>query len=137
MLEFSEASLMAAPETTRAALRRLREAGVRIAIDDFGTGQSSLGYLQGLPVDVLKIDRAFIQGVARGGAQAVLARTMLALGSALDLQTVAKGVEDEQQRVSLRAMGCELAQGFHFARPMSATNISQLLLTNNHPVEAL
>ena len=137
MLEFSEASLVAASDMSRAALRRLREARVRIAIDDFGTGHSSLGYLQGLPIDVLKIDRAFVQGVARGGAQAVLARTILALGSALDLQTVAEGVEDEQQRVSLREMGCELAQGFHFARPMPAAGISQLLVTNDVAVEAL
>ena len=137
LLEFSEASLVGATAAARATLDRLREAQVRIAIDDFGTGESSLGYLQGMPIDVLKVDRTFVAGVARGGAQSVLARAILALGEALDLQTVAEGVETPQQRVSLQEMGCSLAQGFYFARPMPAGEVTQLLERNNELVEAL
>ncbi|MEO7513161.1 MAG: EAL domain-containing protein [Gemmatimonadaceae bacterium] len=137
MLEFSEATLTADRHVSRTALQTLRDAGIRVAIDDFGTGQSSLGYLQGLPVDVLKIDRSFIAGLSRGGAQSVPARTILALGEALDLQTVAEGVEDLQQQASLQEMGCALGQGFHFARPMPAADIAQMLVRSDLAVEAL
>jgi len=127
MLEVSEEGLLRAPTAAREQLERLHEAGVRIAIHDFGTGATSLGYLQGLPVDVLKIDRSFVQGVARGGSQSTLARTILALGEALSLETVAEGVDHEQQRVRLQALGCTLGQGTHFTRSMSADGVRSLL----------
>ncbi len=91
--EITESVIMQRTEDTLTTLRALKELGVRLAIDDFGTGYSSLSYLQKFPVDVLKIDRAFVEGVARGGSDAALARTIIALGDTLGLRTVAEGVE--------------------------------------------
>ncbi|MEP7382445.1 MAG: EAL domain-containing protein [Gemmatimonadota bacterium] len=127
VVELSETTLLRAPVAAREQLQRLHALGVRIAIDDFGTGSSSLGYLQGLPVDMLKIDRSFTRGAARGGTQTALARTILALGEALVLETVAKGVDHEQERASLQALGCGMGQGSRFARAMSAGEIMQLV----------
>ncbi len=110
-------------------LRRLAEGGITVAIDDFGTGYSSLAYLQRLPVDVLKIDKAFVDGVARGGPDAALARTVVALGHACGLRTVAEGVETEAQRAALAALGCDAAQGYLFARPHEAAAAGRLLCT--------
>jgi len=119
-LEITESVIMQRTEATLAKLRALRQLGVRLAIDDFGTGYSSLSYLQKFPVDVLKIDRAFVEGVARGGSDAALARTIIALGATLGLRTVAEGVEEQAQRHQLQLLGCQLGQGFLFARPMPA-----------------
>ncbi len=94
--------------------------GVYIAVDDFGTGFSSLSYLQQLPVDLLKIDKAFVDGVARGGADAALARTIIALGETRGLRTLAEGVEYTDQQAALVELGCTLAQGYLFARPIEA-----------------
>ncbi|MGZ8412625.1 MAG: putative bifunctional diguanylate cyclase/phosphodiesterase, partial [Gemmatirosa sp.] len=96
-LEITESVLMQNTETTVATLRELKALGVRLAIDDFGTGYSSLAYLQRFPIDVLKIDKSFIDGVARGGSDAVLARTIIALGDTLRLRTVAEGIESAAQ----------------------------------------
>ena len=100
-------------------LRALKALGVRLAIDDFGTGYSSLAYLQQFPVDVLKIDKRFVDGVARGATDAALTRTVVALGAMLELKTVAEGVETPEQRRCLTEMGCELGQGYLFARPLA------------------
>ncbi len=91
---------------------------MRLAIDDFGTGYSSLAYLQRFPVDVLKIDRVFADGL-RDGAQerAAMIRTILALAGTLSLTTVFEGVEDAEQCERLRALGCESGQGYYFGRP--------------------
>ena len=117
-LEITESVLMQRAEGVLAALHALKAIGVSLAIDDFGTGYSSLGYLQRFPVDVLKIDRAFVDGVARGGSNAALARTIVALGDALGLRAVAEGVEQEVQQTALAALGCRLGQGYLFARPL-------------------
>jgi EAL domain-containing protein (putative c-di-GMP-specific phosphodiesterase class I) len=119
ILEITEGTLM---RDTDAALRRLRELkalGVRLAVDDFGTGFSSLAYLQRFPVDVLKIDKAFVDGVASGGRNTALARTVIALGDALGMSTVAEGIEDAAQQAQLVALGCRHGQGYLFARPMA------------------
>jgi EAL domain-containing protein (putative c-di-GMP-specific phosphodiesterase class I) len=113
--------------TDVATLRALKESGVRLAIDDFGTGYSSLRYLQQFPVDVLKIDKSFVDGIARGGRDAALGRTIVALAETLGLRTVAEGIEDSVQRERLRAMGCELGQGYLFARPLDAAAVLALL----------
>lgn len=123
-LEITESVIMRDTETSLQTLRALKALGVRLAIDDFGTGYSSLSYLQRFPVDVLKIDRAFVEGVSRGGSDAALARTILTLGQTLGLQTVAEGVEDEAQRVQLERMGCVLAQGYLFSRPKPADELT-------------
>ena len=112
----------------RERLAALKGVGVLLAIDDFGTGYSALSYLHDFPIDVLKIDRAFIDGLTRGGAQGALARTILALGEALSLRTIAEGVERIEQRESLQGMGCEMGQGYFFARPLPASSLDALVV---------
>jgi EAL domain-containing protein (putative c-di-GMP-specific phosphodiesterase class I) len=126
-LEITESVLMHDTTGTLAVLHALKALGVRLAVDDFGTGYSSLRYLQQFPVDVLKIDKSFVDGVARGGHDAALARTIVALGDMLALRTVAEGVEDAAQADVLRAMGCEYAQGYLFARPTDGPGLLALL----------
>jgi diguanylate cyclase (GGDEF)-like protein/PAS domain S-box-containing protein len=127
VLEITETVLMKDTERALVAMRALKELGVSLAIDDFGTGYSSLSYLRQFPVDVLKIDRSFIQGVAASGKEAALARTIIALGEMLSLKTVAEGIESAAQRSHLQELGCFLGQGFLFARPVSQSEINVLL----------
>ncbi|MHB8234429.1 MAG: putative bifunctional diguanylate cyclase/phosphodiesterase, partial [Solirubrobacteraceae bacterium] len=117
-LEITETVLMRKPETTAALLGELKTLGVRIAVDDFGTGYSSLAYLRQFPVDSLKIDRTFITGLARSSEAHALTHTLIQLGKALGLQTLAEGVEEQSQVRELQLEGCDLAQGFLFARPL-------------------
>ena len=117
-LEITESVLVQHGDATLATLHALKSLGITLAIDDFGTGYSSLGYLQRFPVDVLKIDRAFVDGVTRGGSNAALARTIVALGDALGLRAVAEGVEQVGQQEALASLGCQLGQGYLFARPL-------------------
>jgi EAL domain-containing protein (putative c-di-GMP-specific phosphodiesterase class I) len=127
VLEITESMIVEDTASARATLGALKALGVRLAIDDFGTGYSSLGYLQQFPIDVLKIDRAFVEGVSRGGPRAALARTIVALGDSLSLPCVAEGIEDDVQRKHLQAMGCEYGQGFLFARPLPPAEIEPLV----------
>jgi EAL domain-containing protein (putative c-di-GMP-specific phosphodiesterase class I) len=101
-------------------LRDLKQAGVRIAIDDFGTGYSSMAYLRQFPVDVLKIDRSFVSDMTDSSEGAALVHTLVQLGKALGLATVAEGIEDELQLGRLRMEGCDDGQGFYYARPLEA-----------------
>jgi len=119
-LEITESVLMHSSETTLERLRALKGLGLNLAIDDFGTGYSSLGYLQQFPIDVLKIDKSFVQAVGIDGADPVLARAIIALGRTLQIETIAEGIERPEQRDGLRTLGCTLGQGYHFARPMSS-----------------
>jgi diguanylate cyclase (GGDEF)-like protein len=132
-LEITESVLMQNTEATVATLRELKALGVRLAIDDFGTGYSSLAYLQRFPIDVLKIDKSFIDGVARGGSDAVLARTIVTLAGMLDLSTVAEGVERPDQHAHLVALGCARGQGYLFGRPLGVAEIDGLLLQGGDP----
>jgi EAL domain-containing protein (putative c-di-GMP-specific phosphodiesterase class I) len=118
-LEITEDSLMSDPEGAIAAIRRLKELGVKVSVDDLGTGYSSLAYLQRLPVDEIKIDRSFLADFTDGDAQAVVG-ALVDLGHRLGRHVVAEGVEDEATLLRLRDMRCDTAQGFHLARPMSA-----------------
>jgi diguanylate cyclase (GGDEF)-like protein len=129
VLELTESTIAQNPEAARARLVALKTLGVRLAIDDFGTGYSSLSYLQQFPIDVLKIDKTFVDNVTRGGSHAALARTIVALADALEVKCVAEGVEESEQRACLRELGCSLGQGYHFARPMSADAMGRLLGT--------
>ncbi|MEV6306873.1 EAL domain-containing protein [Actinoplanes sp. NPDC051861] len=117
VLELTETMLMRDLAVTSARLQELRELGVRIAIDDFGTGYSSLGYLRDIPVDVLKIDRSFITGLAGNGRQQELVSAVVQLGHTLGLRVVVEGVEDAEQLALLTVMGCRFAQGYHLGRP--------------------
>jgi diguanylate cyclase (GGDEF)-like protein len=125
VLELTESSLLARPEEAIAQMRALRALGVRLAIDDFGTGYSSLSYLDRFPVQVLKIDKAFVDGIARGGPNAALARTIVALGQAMSLDCVAEGIETPEQRDFLRSLGCALGQGYLFSRPIPASELDR------------
>jgi diguanylate cyclase (GGDEF)-like protein len=127
ILEITESVLMLTTTTTIGKLADLRRIGVRLAIDDFGTGYSSLGYLERFPVDMLKIDKTFIDGIGERGNRPVLARAIVQLGRALDLQVVAEGIEREGQAAVLRRLGCARGQGYLYARPLPAEELEPLL----------
>jgi diguanylate cyclase (GGDEF)-like protein len=118
-LEITETVLMGNPEATVQVLTELKALGVRLAVDDFGTGYSSLAYLRQFPVDLLKIDRTFITGLALSSEAQALVHTLIRLGQALGLQTLAEGVEHRDQMEELRREGCDLVQGFLLARPLA------------------
>lgn len=126
-LEITEGALMADTASTAEKLRALKDLGVRLAIDDFGTGHSSLAYLQHFPVDVLKIDKAFIDGIANGIEESALARAIIKIGDSLKLKTVAEGIELNEQCQELEDLGCDFGQGFLFAKPLRKAEISRLL----------
>jgi diguanylate cyclase (GGDEF)-like protein len=126
-LEFEVTESVFADEEALATLRRIAALGVRLSLDDFGTGYSSLGYLRAHPVQAIKIDRTFIEEVARNATAATLAETMITMAHALGKQVVAEGVETAEQLEFLRARRCDYAQGFFFARPAAAADISALL----------
>src|SRR5207248_4189501 len=126
-LEITETVIMRDSVTTLARLRELKALGVRVAIDDFGTGYSSLAYLQRFPVDVLKIDKAFVDQIAEGGNDAALARTIVALGDMLRLNTVAEGIERAEQHAELLAVGCRLGQGYYYSHPLDADAAARYL----------
>ncbi len=135
VLEITESVIMQDTEPVLATLSALRDLGVRLAIDDFGTGYSSLSYLQKFPVDILKIDKTFIDGVAEGGQGAALTRIIIALGDMLSLRMVAEGIEQSDQSLHLRALGCGFGQGYHFARPLSAADAAELIQHGGTPRE--
>jgi diguanylate cyclase (GGDEF)-like protein len=119
-LEITETALMRAPELSAARLQALKRLGVRIAIDDFGTGYSSLAYLHQFPVDALKIDQAFVSGIGRSQQTEALIRALVQLATALNIDTVAEGIEVESQRGFLVDAGCRQGQGFLYSRPLDA-----------------
>lgn len=123
LLEVTEGALLSAPEAASAALRRLRDRGIKVALDDFGTGYSSLAYLARLPVDVIKIDKSFVDGVEHGLRDRAVIQAVLTLTGALGLAVVAEGVETQGQRAALLELGCRQAQGFLFARPQPAAGL--------------
>jgi diguanylate cyclase (GGDEF)-like protein/PAS domain S-box-containing protein len=127
LLEVTESVLMERVDEAVAVLRELKALGVRIAVDDFGTGYSSLSYLARFPVDILKIDRSFIEHLTKKDDAKELVRMIIGLGRALNLQTVAEGVETGGQLEALREMGCDIAQGFLFMRPVPDWCIDELL----------
>jgi diguanylate cyclase (GGDEF)-like protein len=117
-LEITETTLMRNTEETARRLTAIRELGVRIAIDDFGTGYSSLAHLQQFPVDALKIDRSFISRLTQNPEGETLIHTLVQLGKALSIETLAEGIEQQQELSLLRAEHCDSGQGFLFARPL-------------------
>ncbi|HSS27531.1 MAG TPA: EAL domain-containing protein, partial [Usitatibacter sp.] len=119
-LEITESALMEDPALAQSTLRRLRELGVATSIDDYGTGYSSLAYIKQLAVTELKIDRGFVAGMEADQRNAAIVRSTIELGHNLGLTVVAEGVETEHELAQLRRFGCDAAQGYLFARPMSA-----------------
>jgi EAL domain-containing protein (putative c-di-GMP-specific phosphodiesterase class I) len=127
VIEVTESAVLEDPDHAVTTLGALRARGIRVAIDDFGTGYSSLSQLQTLPVDVLKIDRAFIAGAGSSSAVA-LTETLVQLGRMLNLRTVAEGIETAAEAATLQALGCNLAQGYYFGRPMTPDALARLLV---------
>ncbi len=119
-LEVTESILAHETDDMVRRLRQLKGLGLDIAIDDFGTGSSSLAYLRRFPVDTVKIDKSFVDGIASGASELALVRAIVRLSHSLKMKTVAEGVELEAQAKRLARIGCDQAQGFHFARPMDA-----------------
>jgi diguanylate cyclase (GGDEF)-like protein len=126
-LEITESMLMHDPRRARTTLERLAAIGVGLSVDDFGTGYSSLAHLKRLPVDTLKIDKSFVLDMAHDGADEAIVRSMIDLAHTLGLRVVAEGVESGAAWMRLAAMGCDLAQGFHLARPLPADELLELL----------
>lgn len=127
-LELTESALIENPLMATAALRRLKDVGLQLAIDDFGTGYSSLAYLSRFPVDKLKIDRSFVEGVVSDDpAAAVIATSIIALAHQLRLKVVAEGVETAAQLEFLRTHGCDEMQGYLFSAPLPAAALAELL----------
>ena len=126
-LELTESSAMANPQQTIENLGRLKSLGLRLALDDFGTGYSSLAYLQKLPIDVLKIDRAFARGLGQESNDAGIVQLILTLAQLLELDTIAEGVETAEQVAALRRMGCHMGQGYFFSAGVPAAQAEHLL----------
>ncbi|HEX7134127.1 MAG TPA: EAL domain-containing protein, partial [Iamia sp.] len=127
VLELTETALVADPEQTAQRLHHLHDLGAKLAIDDFGTGFSSLSYLRQFPVDILKIDRSFIETITDDTPLPPIVRGLLDLGHTLDLEIVAEGIELDVQRTGLRDQSCGLGQGFLFSRPLPAADAERLL----------
>jgi EAL domain-containing protein (putative c-di-GMP-specific phosphodiesterase class I) len=127
-LEITETIAMQDPESTQEILRSLQRIGVKVAIDDFGTGYSSLGTLQSLPVNTLKMDRAFVHPLGRDEKSAAIAGSIVLLAHGLGLKVIAEGVETEAQRTALAKMGCDMIQGYLVGRPMPAAECEKFLL---------
>src|SRR6266508_2232984 len=126
-LEITESVVMQDAPATLAKLKTLKDLGIRLAIDDFGTGYSSLGYLKRFPVDTLKIDRSFVKGLSKEGNDNAIVRAVVTVAKTLNMDVTAEGVETDQQRIELKALGCDRAQGFLFARPADAEHVGPLL----------
>ena len=127
VLEVTETVLMADPAAAATALAQIRDLGVRVALDDFGSGYSSLSHLRRFPIDIVKIDKSFVDDVAQDGVQSAIARSIIELGHAMKIQTVAEGIEAGEQAERLLDLGCELGQGFFFSRPQDPATWQQLL----------
>ena len=128
-LEITETTLMRNVEETARRLTAIRKLGVRIAIDDFGTGYSSLAHLQQFPVDALKIDRAFVSRLSVNPGGETLIHTLVQLGKALSIETLAEGIEQQQELSILQDEQCDSGQGFLFARPLDVAAIEEFLKT--------
>jgi diguanylate cyclase (GGDEF)-like protein len=134
-IELTESCLMSDPGEAGALLRELREVGVRIAIDDFGTGYSSLTYLHDFPLNALKIDKNFVQSVEANDRGGPIANMIVGLGKNLGLDVVAEGVETEGQLEYLRNHGCDIAQGYLYARPQAPDDLVAWLATSQRVSE--
>ena len=126
-LELTESLVLDNVQDTIEKMRELKALGLRFSMDDFGTGQSSLTYLTRLPLDQLKIDQSFIRNLGKHAADAVMVQTIIGMAETLDLEVIAEGVETDEQREFLAAHGCQLFQGFLFARPLPASDLETLL----------
>jgi diguanylate cyclase (GGDEF)-like protein len=125
--EVTESTLVSDVDTAARQLRRLRAAGFHVAIDDFGTGYSSLAYLSGLPIDTLKLDRAFTAALLENDATRAVVQSVISLARALGQEVVGEGIESEAQLRCLLELGCDLGQGYHLSRPVDARAIGRII----------
>jgi diguanylate cyclase (GGDEF)-like protein/PAS domain S-box-containing protein len=132
LLELTESALLAEPAIVATNLDSLKSLGLTIAIDDFGTGYSALNYLRKLPIDILKIDRSFVSDIEHSAEAGILVRSLVDLGRELGISTIAEGIEDQEQLRMLRSAGCDLGQGYLFARPMPANELAEYLEEIDH-----
>jgi diguanylate cyclase (GGDEF)-like protein/PAS domain S-box-containing protein len=123
VLELTESVLLQHTDQALSVMNQLKAQGIRLAIDDFGTGYSSLSYLQRLPIDILKIDRAFVERIEEDKDAAAVTRAIIALGETMSLRIVAEGIENASQAEHLRKLGCHLGQGYFYGRPMAAAEL--------------
>jgi diguanylate cyclase (GGDEF)-like protein len=128
IFEITETMVMEDLSGAREVMKKLNRLGVRLAIDDFGTGHSSLAYLKQFPVHEVKVDRAFIQGVAESPVDLAIVRAIIDLAGAMGIAAVAEGVEIEDQAAELNTLGCPVAQGFYFSEPLPAEEFGELLI---------
>jgi diguanylate cyclase (GGDEF)-like protein len=126
-LEITESFVLQDESESARRLALLRELGVRIAIDDFGTGYASLSYLRRLPVDILKVDRSFVDGLGRTPEDTALVRAILRMATSLNLGVTAEGVETQAQLSELKMLGCSSAQGYHFSHPLPSPDFDEML----------
>ena len=133
-LEITESVLVHDTDAVIEKLHRLKDFGVKVAIDDFGTGYSSLGYLKRFPIDILKIDKSFIDGVGNGAEEAAITQAIIKLGESLGLEVVAEGIELPEQIDALQLLRCERGQGFFFSAPVDAETMGGLLANGSFPV---
>jgi diguanylate cyclase len=126
-LELTESAVMTNPEESAAVLEELNGMGVLVSVDDFGTGYSSMSYLRRFPIDKLKIDRGFVKDLITRAEDASIVRAIISLAHSLRLKVVAEGVETLEQLRSLKSMGCDQYQGFHFSPPLTAADLASLL----------
>jgi diguanylate cyclase (GGDEF)-like protein len=126
-LEITETSMIDDPGTAEATLAALRELGVHVAVDDFGTGFSALGALKHYPVDSLKIDRSFVDGLGRDAQDTAIVHAVIAFAKTLGLRVTGEGIETAEQFEQLRALGCDHGQGYYFAKPLQHTSVQPFL----------
>jgi predicted signal transduction protein with EAL and GGDEF domain len=134
-LEITEAVLIADDDAALVSLNQLRKLGVRIALDDFGTGYSSLSYLQRFPFDKIKIDRSFVKALTRGSGSSSIIKAVVSIAADRSMITTAEGVETQQQRDTVQALGCTQMQGYLFSPPRPASEIREMLASSGADVE--
>ncbi|HEY5733967.1 MAG TPA: EAL domain-containing protein, partial [Gammaproteobacteria bacterium] len=133
VLELTESALLYDTQEAIEKLELLRDQGIRIALDDFGTGYSSLAYLKDMPIDILKIDKAFIDELLNDSEQP-LVESIIAMGHHMDMEVVAEGVETEAQKNTLEELGCLVFQGYYFSRPLEKDAFSEFAQTVRQPL---
>jgi EAL domain-containing protein (putative c-di-GMP-specific phosphodiesterase class I) len=126
-LELTESMLVGDHEELSETLTALKALGVRLVLDDFGTGYSSLSYLTRLPLDALKVDRSFVDGLGTEPRDTAVTEAIVAMSRALSLRVVGEGAETERQVAELARLGCDFVQGFHFSEPVPAEEITRML----------
>lgn len=137
VMEITETAVMADLKKSIEVLNELKELGVIIALDDFGTGYSSLTYLQKLPIDILKVDKEFIQNISKGGKELFIFKSIIHMAHNLGLKVVAEGVETEEQVKILQHTGCDMAQGFYFCKPLPPYELEYLFRKDRNLIRKL